>query len=266
MQPFDTPPPEPQYPPGPRYLTEPPYVPAAGAAPEPFVETFVGAPGSPRRTRRALIVLALLAAVGLGAATVALVARSSARSDADAAEARSSRLAADVSERDKTIDSLRVVVDGHHDEVARLEDQLDADESVIDEMQTRVDNVEEDLAETEASLLAAQDQLDRATEGRSDDPNTSASLPTANDGIISPMEAAILDTFIAGQDEGLELSIEEYNALAQSACSAAGPWDLQAAAQDFADKYDLALMSASIMLGSIASQACLDVILTMAGN
>ena len=254
MQPFDTPPPEP------RYLTEPPYVPAERAAPEPSAET------TPRRPRRALIVLALLAAVGLGAATVALVARSSAQSDADAAEARSSRLAADVSERDKTIDSLRVVVEGHHDEVARLEDQLDADESVIDEMQTRVDNVEEDLAETEASLLAAEDQLDRATEGRSDDPNTSASLPTANDGVISPMEAAILDTYIAGQDEGIELSIEEYNTLAQSACSAAGPWDLQAAAEDFADTYDLALMSASILLGSIASQACLDVILTMAGN
>lgn len=254
MQPFDTPPPEP------RYLTEPPYGPAAAASPEPPVEM------RPRRPRAALIGLALLAVVGFGAAAVAFGMHSSARSDADAAEARSSRLAADVNERDKTIDSLRVVVDGHHDEVARLEDQLDADESVIDEMQTRVDNVEEDLAETEASLLAAEDQLDRATEGRSDDPNTSASLPTANDGIISPMEAAILDTYVAGEDEALEFSIEEYNTIAQSACSVAGPWDLRAVADEFADTYELALMPASILLGAIASQACLDVMLTMAGG
>ena len=248
MQPFDTPPHEP------RYLVEPPYVSNAGPVPEPVVARSSGRP-----RRGVVVALSLLAVAGFVAAAIAFVARSSARSDADAAETEASGLVVDLAERDTTIDSLRVVVDGHHDEVARLEDQLDADESVIDEMQTRVDNAESRLA-------AAEDELARATEGRSDDPNTSASLPTANDGVITPMEVAVLDTVVAGQEEGLSLSIAEYNAIARRVCAAAGPWDVQGEVEDFADTYDVTLMSASILIGTIAGMACLDVLVTMVGS
>jgi len=252
MQPFDTPPPEP------RYLTEPPFLHDAGHSAEPVGAT------SPRGPRRGVVVaLAVLAVVGLAAAAVAMAARSSAQSDADAAETKSSRLAEDVAERDKTIDSLRGVVEGNHDEVARLEDQLDADESVIDEMKTRVDNVEADLAETEASLLAAEDQLARATDGQSDDPNTSASLPTANDGVISPMEAGLLNQIASGQADGLTLSIEEFSAIADRLCEAAGPWDVQAEMQDFADEYDVGFEASALLVGSIGGAACLDIMVTM---